>query len=198
MKRLRRAAIIAFCVHLVAGVLMALVLRRGLDTNPDLQDRMAFLVHHRVIWTAGWLTWTAAALAILYFYLAFAEAHDSGLASTVLLTVAAIGPDLAGQAIEIGVLPAVGPPLFLTLHRVSVMLSGYLANGLYSLTALILTWRTRRAYPAWVWSAGMAVGLSGLALSVAALMDSADGMFWTNAILVPAILVWIAGVGLSQ
>jgi hypothetical protein len=182
---------------------MAFVLQRGLETNPDLQDRLAFLVNARALWTAGWLAWTAAALAILYFYIAFAEAHQPSMRFAVLLTVAAIGPDLAGQAIEIGVLPSIanrvysanaGPELFLVLHRTAVMLSGYLANGLYSLSALMLAWTTRRAYPAWVWIAGLAAGIFGLMLSVAALMDSTAGMFWTNVLLVPAILVWLGGV----
>ena len=203
MIRLRRAAIVAFCLHLLAGFSMAFVLRRGLQTNTVLQDRLAFLLNDRVFWTVGWLAWTAAALAILYFYIAFAEAHQPSMRFAVLLTVAAIGPDLAGQAIEVGVLPSIAnhaygantaPELFLMVHRAAVMLSGYLANGLYSLTALMLAWRTRHAYPSWVWLAGVAVGVFGLMLSVAALMDSTAGMFWTNVLLVPTILLWLGGV----
>ena len=92
---------------------MALLLRRGLETNPDFQDRLAFLVNHRVLWGFGWFTWTAAALAILYFYIAFASAHQAAdpsniwLRFAVILTAAAIGPDLAAQTIEIGVLPGI-------------------------------------------------------------------------------------------
>ncbi len=50
------------------------------------------------------------------------------------------------------------------------------------------------AYPVWVWMAGGAVGFFGLMLSAAALMDSASGMFWTNVLLLPCILLWLAGV----
>ena len=82
MNRLRRAAIVAFFVHLLAGASMALVLRRGLETNPEFQDRLSFLVNHRMLWDFGWLTWTAAALAILYFYIAFAAAHQTADRST--------------------------------------------------------------------------------------------------------------------
>ena len=213
LNRLRRAAIVAFFVHLLAGASMALVLRRGLETNPEFQDRLSFLVNHRMLWDFGWLTWTAAALAILYFYIAFAAAHQPAdrsnirLHFAVMLTVAAIGPDLASQAIEIGVLPGIayrvlnsntGLELFLALHRVAVVMSGYIANGLYSMTAVILAWSTRQGYPSWVWIAGVAVGIFGFMLSAAALIDSATGMFLTNVLLVPAILLWLAGVAITS
>jgi len=183
---------------------MAVVLRQGLETNPDLPDRLSFLVNHRTLWTLGWLTWTAAAIAILYFYIALAAAHAStpALRLAVLLTAAAIAPDLSAQAIEIGVLPdiAQGAELdrFLLLHRTAVLMSGYVANGLYSLSALILAWCTRQVYPVWVWLAGIAVGCFGFMLSAAVLMNSTAGMFWSNVVLVPAILVWLAGVALRE
>ena len=195
MNRLRRAALLAFCTHLIAGLGMAFVLRFGLETNPVLQDRLAFLVTHRALWTLGWLTWTAAAIAILYFYWTFADTHAVSRFA-VLLTVAALGPDLAAQSIEIGVLAglAAAPEQFLIMHRVAVMLSGYLANGLYSATAIMLAWAARHKYPVWVSTLGLAVGLFGVALSIAALLDSAAGMFWTNVLLVPTILLWLAAV----
>jgi hypothetical protein len=77
-------------------------------------------------------------------------------------------------------------------------MSGGVANGLYSLSALILAWSTRRSYLPRVWMAGVAVGVFGLSLSVAALMNSVTGMFWTNVFLVPSILIWLAGVALSR
>src|SRR5437016_9022369 len=94
-----KRATIAFVLHLVAGAAMAVVLRQGLETNPDLQNRLSFLVNHRALWTLGWLTWTAAAIAILYFYMVFASTHHTG-SLVVFLTAAAIAPDLAAQAIE--------------------------------------------------------------------------------------------------
>jgi hypothetical protein len=78
------------------------------------------------------------------------------------------------------------------------MLSGYLANGLYSLTAVMLVWTSRIAYPKWVSITGFAVGVAGFALSVAVLRESVPGMFWTNVLLVPALLVWLAGVAYTD
>ena len=195
LNRLRRAAIIAFWLHLLAGASMALVLRRGLETNPNFQDRLAFIVNQRALWIFGWLTWTAAAIAILYFYMTFSAAHQLGRLA-VLLATAGIAADLSGQAIEIAVLPdlVTRVDFFTAFHRTAVMMSGYVANGMYSLSAFVLAWSTRRSYPVWVSSAGIVTGCFGLGLSTAALIDSASGMLWTNVFLVPCLLLWLAGV----
>ncbi|HEU5182260.1 MAG TPA: hypothetical protein VFW45_15855 [Candidatus Polarisedimenticolia bacterium] len=183
---------------------MAFVLRHGLEPT-SLQDRLLFLIDHRWLWTAAWLAWTAAAPAILYFYMVFAEAHGPAARFAVFLTVAALAPDLSAQAIEFGALPRLAaqgpgpndmPQLFITLHRVAIMLSGCMANGLYSATALLLTWAARRSYPAWVTGCGLAVGVFGIGLSVATILDASMGMVWANVFLVPAILVWLAAVAL--
>jgi hypothetical protein len=185
---------------------MALVLRHGLETNPNFEDRLSFIVDHRVLWVRGWLTWTAAAIAIVYFYMTFSSTHRLGRLA-VLLAAAAIATDLSAQAIEIGVLPPIaariigsngGVDLFVALHRTAVMLSGYVANGLYSLAALILAWSARRVYPLGVSFAGIATACAGFALSAAALVDSAAGMFWTNVFLIPFLLLWLAGVAISR
>jgi hypothetical protein len=200
--QLRTAATIAFWLHLLAGVSMAVVLRRGLETNPDFQDRLAFIINQRALWTCAWLTWMAAAVAILYFYMTFSSAHQLG-GFSVLLATAGFAADLPAQAIEIGVLPGLagsiasvnaGTDLFVALHRTAVMMSGCIANGLYSVSAFILAWGARRVYPVWVSSSGIATACFGVALSAAALLDSTSGMFWTNVFLVPSILLWLAGV----
>src|SRR2546426_12750662 len=88
LSSLRRAAAIAFCIHLIAALSMAFVLRRGLETTPELRERFSFLIDHRTLWTLGWLSWTLAALAILYFYFTFANVHFRSWRFAVLLTIA--------------------------------------------------------------------------------------------------------------
>ena len=199
MRRLRRTATIAFCLHLLAAGAMALILRNGLETNPNFLNRVSFIVDHGALWSFAWLTWTAAAIAILCFYAAFTSFHQTGEIA-LWLTIAAIGPDLCAQAIEIGALPQIATraDLFVTLHRIAILMSGFVANGLYSASALILTWMTRRVYPGWMSVAGIATGLSGFALSAAAIVNSADGMLWTNVVLLPCLLVWLAGVAMIK
>jgi len=206
LSRLRGAAVIAFCLHLLAGAVMALIMRNGLETNPDFQSRITFIADHRVLWTAAWLTWTGAAIAILYFYSTFTEAHHVRPIA-VYLTVAAVVMDMSAQAIEIGLLPGIASGIrsaqsrtdtFLALHRMAVMLSGFAANSLYSFSALFLAWKTRSFYSAWIWRAGVAAGSAGLALSIAAAADSAAGMMWTNVVLLPCLLLWLAGIATTS
>jgi hypothetical protein len=205
LTRLCRAAVIACWIHLVAGAAMAVVLSHGLETNPNIQNRLLFIVNQRSLWIGGWLTWNAAAIAILYFYATFSSEHQLGRVA-VLLTAAGVTADLSGQAIEIGVLPALAAQVlnlntgihqFTTFHRTAEIMSGFFGNSMYSLSALVLAWSTRRAYPVWVSSTGLATGCFGLALSVAVMMNSASGMLWTNVFLVPCIVLWLAGVGVT-
>jgi len=205
--RLSRAGWLAFAVHLLAGLAMALVLRRGLETNADLGDRLRFVGGSRLVWTAGWICWTVAALTILNFYARFAAAHRSlgvspaPLRTAVLLTVAAVAADWTAQAVEVLVLPglaaAADAARFLAWHRTAVLLTGFLGNGLYTLSALLLVWASRSSYPRWIQIAGFGVVAGGAALSAAAWADSAAGMLRANVVLVPGLLLWLAGVAAS-
>ena len=215
--RLFLAGCLALGTHLAAGLGMLAILRHGLDTNTNLLERMEFIVNRKYLWISAWLAWNVAALSILFFYYSMAIAHeqDAGCRLTllhlaVIFSTAAIAVDLTAETLEMGLLPDLAAlalndahaqpggitatEMFLLLHRIVVMLSGYLANGLYSLSALMLAWTTRKFYPVWTWMAGISVGAAGFALSAAALANSAQGMFWTNVVLVPGILVWLAGV----
>src|SRR5262245_21721158 len=205
-RRLSRAAFIALALHLVAGLAMLLVLRRGLETNTDLLGRLRFLAEHPGAWRAAWLTWSLAALSILYFYDAFARAHfDSGrpMRAAVLLGAAAVMADLSGEAIEVISIPDLAAAaliqpaaqsLFFSRHHLAVLLTGFLANGLYTAAAVLLCWFARRAYPLWTLAAGLGVGVSGTWLTAAALIGSTAGMFWSNVVLIPCIALWLAGV----
>jgi hypothetical protein len=205
--QLSRAAWLAFAVHLIAGLAMALILRHGLETNADLTDRLRFVARHRLAWTAGWLTWTVAAATILNFYARFAAAHRSRgvspapLKAAVLLTIAAVAADWTAQAVEMFVLPGLAheasASAFLVWHRAAVLLTGFLANGLYTVSAMLLVWASRRAYPRWIKAVGLGLVGGGAILSTAAWTDSAAGMLFANLLLVPCLLAWLAGVAIS-
>jgi hypothetical protein len=204
-QRLGRAATVALLVHLAAGVSMLLILRNGLETNPDLSSRLRFVADHKLLWIAGWVPWNLAALSIVVYFYSFTAAHKRSELLRVALIFGAVGmvTDLAAESIEMGVIPDLAAggltdvQSFLTVHRIAVMLTGFTANGLYSLASLLMAWATRSHYPAWVTISGMTVGIVGFALSAAALFDSTEGMFWTNAILIPSLLAWMAGVALD-
>jgi hypothetical protein len=212
--RLSLAAWIALGAHLAAGLATAFILRPGLETNPDLPSRLRYIADNEALWIAGWLVWNAAALSILYFYACFVAAHDGGqpeslvLRLGLLLSVAGIVPDLTAEAIEMGLLPRLAEQaldeksssnaaLFLAVHRGAVMATGYVANGLYSLSALLLVWSTRGSYTKWIVGSGLIVAAAGLFLSAAVLADSVQGMVAAHFVLVPALLLWQAGVALD-
>lgn len=203
-RRLRTAAWAALAAHFVAGAAMALVLRHGLETNPDLGDRLAFIVRRQGLWTAAWATWNVAAASILYLFYALWKAHG-GAACRLAVAIAAAGvaADLTAEAIEMFILPPLAgrgfadpdaAALFLKTHRQAVLLTGGLANGLYTASAWLAVLATWKRYGALTRAAGVGVGLAGAALSAAAVADSPAGLLWTNAALLPCIVVWQAGI----
>ena len=197
-RRLRDACVIAAAVHLIAGLAMALILRHGLQSNPDLADRLRFLVERRGLWTAAWLTWNVAALSILWFFACVAEARPCGLTRFALaLAAAGVAGDLSAETIEMALVPAFAAAgnaaALQTADRAAVLLTGYLANGLYtaaSLASLAALWKDSAPL---VRVSGVLVGIAGLWLSAAALADSTWGMLASNVLLVPAILGWQLG-----
>ena len=210
LERLRRAAAISLAVHFVAGLALLLVLGRGLATNPDLQDRLRFLAERPWVWRAGWLTWNAAALSVLWYFRAYvdARAEECGAAGrlAVALGVCAVAADLSAEALLMGPLPGLAAAArrvpdrlvdFLAVERAAVLLTGGLANGLYTLVSVWLAWLARRSHPRWVTAAGLLIALPGFALSIAAVVGSVPGLYWSNAALVPLIVAWQLGVLLS-
>lgn len=213
-KTLRNSSLITIVTHFVGGISMLLILRHGLETNTDFNDRLRFLVDHKALWIAGWIPWSIAALSILYFYGNFANAHKNSknysLSMGLLvffLTVVAVALDFKAQKMEILLIPdlaqkALANPSasasFLAVHRKAMMLTGFAANGLYSLSALLLVRMTWKFYANWIRIAGLCVGVVGLAASGMVFVNSVNGMLWTNAILVPCILIWQLGIVLTH
>src|ERR1700741_4043953 len=88
--RLRNAAWLAFILHALAGLVMAVILREGLDTNTDLKARLRFLFDHTLSWNLAWFTWNLAALSILWYFLCFALAHSSTAMPRAALWIAVL------------------------------------------------------------------------------------------------------------
>ena len=161
-RRLHNACWLAVVVHVLAGLAMAFVLRQGLESNTDLPARLHFLVQDTLWWSLAWLTWHLAALTIIWYFLCFALAHQKDATSraalwvAVLFSTAGLALDLGAEGIQMGALPGMaraaiqepdgGPATaqFLAIHRLSAMLTGYAANGLYSISCFLLAWTTRR------------------------------------------------------
>ncbi|HEX5724814.1 MAG TPA: hypothetical protein VFX98_05070, partial [Longimicrobiaceae bacterium] len=97
------------CAALTALALaaMALVLRPGVEVEPEVARRVAYIRGHLAAWRLGWATWMAAAIALTGFYAWWgARARDGRLA---LLAVLAAGVglafDLVGESLYAAWLP---------------------------------------------------------------------------------------------
>jgi hypothetical protein len=175
---------------------------------------VAFLAEQQLYWIMAWLPWNLAALTMLYFVVSFARAYrgrglsESLLTCAVLACAVAVPLDLTAEVIEMFVLPGLAVEtllldpqpriLFQTWERIATVLTACFANGLYTLSSVLLIWSTRRSFPRWIVAAGAIVGVAGFCLSAAALADSVTGMVITNIILLPAILAWQMGVATAE
>jgi len=214
-RKLSVSAALALALHLAAALALAIVLRFGLETAVDFPHRISFLVHQKTFWVSGWLLWNASALSILYFFFSYYLAHKAAgglqlrlLSCACLIGVAAVAADLSAEAIEMFVLPnyakailvspAVSLPVriehFYSMHRTAVILTGYLANGLYTTSVALIMLATARQYRPLIITAGSLVIVGGIWLSIASLTNSVKGMVWSNLLLMPSLLVWLAGV----
>ncbi len=75
-RRLRVAAWVGFVTHILAGLAMLTVLRNGLETNPVFFERAKYIADHVGLWRLAWISWSIAAVAILYFFATFVWAHS--------------------------------------------------------------------------------------------------------------------------
>jgi hypothetical protein len=199
-RAVHHAAMLAFVTHALAGALLALVLRHGLASEPDLAARVSFVASHAWAWRLSWLAWSAAALAIFLLSVRLARAQLGSARSAVvaaapLLVACAVAADLSGQVQAIVLLPehaqAAEPARFASIERLVTLLSGVLANGLYTLGIVLLAWGARDWLPRWASLAAAVVGVSGAALSGSAGAGFAQGVFWSTAALMPALLAWL-------
>ena len=146
VNRLRRAALLAFCTHLIAGLGMAFVLSSGwrrIRFSRTASPSSSIIAH------CGRSVGSPGPLPLCDFVLLLdIRRYACGFPFRSVVDCRSPRPDLAAQSIEIGVLAglAAAPEQFLIMHRVAVMLSGYLANGLYSATAIMLAWAARDKY----------------------------------------------------
>lgn len=166
-------------INLVAAAVLAVVLGPVLTVG-DLQTRAAFVVDHSLIWRLGWGIWIAAALSLVAFYAWWGARIASPELALVALAVAIVGLtfDTAAESLFIGWLPRD----FDRIAQTATVLTGGMANGLYTIAGVLLTLGTgsfRGRFLLWtwaVWTAGILVSafsfaghLSGIALSTAAL-----------------------------
>jgi hypothetical protein len=195
-----RLAFAAAGVHVLAAAAMLVLLQPGLPVaGSALADRMAYVSQRTAAWWLGWLTWHAADLALLAFFVALAGRWGRrapvrcGLA--LLLAGAGVPADISAQAIYMGVAPRLGPEPFGVAEAVAGLLTGYVANGLYTVAGMLLVWAGAAELPACLVALSLPVWAAGLGLCAASLAASPGGQFWSVAVLMPSFVLWTLLMG---
>jgi hypothetical protein len=195
-----RLAYLSAALNAVASVVMVTVLRAGLPGGSDTAgQRLIFIQSHVWQWRVGWLTWNLAALSLLALY--FALGRVAGTQGNLLVRLALIfataglAGDLSAETLIMGLEPSLSASAFAVAERATLLLTGYLGNGLYTLAGAMLTWSLRRALPRWLVAVAIALWAAGFALSVATLIDSTAGEIVTTGMVMVLFVGWAGLVG---
>ena len=190
MTRDSNIAWFAAAAHVVAAAAMLLLLRQGLPPAPD-DEGIAYIATHRAAWTAGWLTWQLAVLSLIALYAVLAQRLGGALPLAALaIGTAGASIDIATQMRFIVILPKLRDDAFALLDRELEAMTGYAANGLYTLAFVffvIVGWRTM---PKLANVLAGPIAVSGFALAIASLMHHATGEIVSSAILFPLFTLW--------
>jgi hypothetical protein len=195
-----RAAYAAAVCNALAPLAMLALLRPGLPVPGSTpEQRLAYVVEHRVLWSLGWLAWHAAALTLLAFYLALALRwrRDAPLRCglALLCATAGLAVDLGAQAVAMVVMPELGADGFEAVEAAVGVLTGFLGNALYTLAGALLVWAGLRELPRGLVLLSLPVWTAGSALAAASLAQSGAGQVAGVAALFPLLVLWCLGVG---
>ncbi len=172
MPRLSRYAWTTALFHAAGLAFAALGMRPGTPLVP-LAERRAFLDGAHLGWSLGWTAWMVCALtlALFYFMVARREAAETEWPRFAFaLTIAGIAVDLLCDALYIGLLPQLArgdERQFILVERLCTVGGAVVANGLYTIGAVIITFCRRRS--PLVMALGAGVGICGAAMVVAGL-----------------------------
>jgi hypothetical protein len=138
-------AVVNVVLHAAGLAAAAVGMRPGTPLAP-LDERLDYLASAPIGWTGGWAVWMLCAAILIAFVFAVARRLDRPLASLALtLTAAGAAVDLACDAVFLAGFPYVASlrpapvTLFLAVERLVGIASLTAANGLYSVSTLLLT-----------------------------------------------------------
>lgn len=182
-------------LHVTGLGLAAAYIRPGSPLTP-LPDRLAYLAADPVGWRVAWLVWAGCAGAMVSFTFVTARVVDSALARWAVATAAAAAAvDLACDVYYVVSLPKVafnsGPTseAFVGAERLSNFVSLTAANGLYSVSTLLLS--LTLSGRATVLPLGIAVFAAGMVLAVAGVIDSPLLAFLATGPTIGLYCVWV-------
>lgn len=147
-------------LNAIAALAMFLLLRPGMEIEPDPAARAAYISAHPGAWRFGWALWIAAALSLAAFIAWWGtRLNRPRLATTAfLLAVAGVACDVLAESLYIGWLPE----HLETAGPLGTLLTGFAANTLYTIAGILLTLATplspgMRAWAAAIWTCSVGV-----------------------------------------
>lgn len=150
--------IVCAVVNFAAAIVMALVLAPATPLYADAAERAAYVQANLVAWRLGWAVWIAAAFSLLSFYAWWRLRIDASDRSMIL---AALGfmADVTSELELMDYSETTAPFAF--------VLTGVVANGLYTACGIWLTLamrlnRVERIWTTMMWGAGIALSVATL------------------------------------
>lgn len=203
-RRARFVAWVSVAIH-IAACLGFVVCTEGLELEPSLEQRFAWITAHKGLWIATWVLWAFASMSLIAFAFVWSrELQARGTARAVALSgflVLALGLpfDLAGECVNI-----VGPfqsaqtvEGFGKFSRLYTILGVGIANGLYCTGGFILSYFSYEL--GWLRGPmsylGFAMWGSGFYLTVAALGNLRIPMVVLGGLLMALFIPWATWVG---
>lgn len=181
---------LAVATHVVASAAMLLLLREGLPPALD-EERIGYITTHRLAWMTGWLAWQIAVLSLIALYAVLAKRIEGALSWAALaIGTAGAAIDIATQVRYIVVLPQLHGDAFALLDRELEAMTGYAANGLYTLAFVLFTIAGWRALPRIAVVLAPPIAVSGFALAIGALQHNWRVEIISSAVLFPLFILW--------
>jgi hypothetical protein len=198
---------ICSAIHTLGMLAIVFLLRPGLGTQPDVIQRATYVAGHSAWWSIGWVIWMLCALSLIVFYTWWGCRLAHPVTATIAVFLTAVGSvcDLSGEAFSSLVQvqrarQAVTDPStfdsagFMTGETWTVMLSAGVANLLYVVSGILLTWSTKNL--PWPVAAAMwATWIAGLWMTLSACAGSVPGIVASTAITIPLLICWTFWMG---
>ncbi|HVT02681.1 MAG TPA: hypothetical protein VHL58_04810 [Thermoanaerobaculia bacterium] len=188
-----RVALAVFATHLVAALVMLVFLRDGL-LGQTAEERLVYVRAHPVSWSLSWMLWQLAALTLLALYAHLGRLWWSRSPTLVTLALlcaaAAIGADVGGQSLYMGMPRVLDAASFQRLEVAAALVTGYAANGLYTVAGALLTVAGVGQLPRRIVSVSILLWSSGFALAAASLAQSLAMQQITTAAMLGSLFVW--------
>jgi hypothetical protein len=162
---------LAAAAHLAAGLFSWVYLRGGTPAVA-LPDRLTHVATAGWGWRLGWLAWIVAGLTLVALVRRMRRRFpgEPPLRAALVAAAAALAVDApcdVAQASLLPVLAAEDPAAFERVER-WLTVGGYtLANGLYCIAALLVTWAVARRGGASIFGSGLPLVAAGLWLAAA-------------------------------